>query len=277
MNKTKVKIPAKINLTLDVVGKDQNFHNLNSLVASINLYDAITLRKNKSKKITLIEKGIKAGCEKDENNAVKTAKLVLEKYADFGLDIAIKKCIPVGAGLGGSSADVAGVLVGCDMFLDGTLDLYNLAKSLGSDVNYMLLGGFAVISGKGDEVKSINTDQTLYLIIITEDKCITSKECFKKFDELNVKDTPVTEKAVKLLSTDVSEFLKTLKNDLYLPATYVMPKIKENYNLLKSFGPAVMTGSGTAVLGVYEDRKTRNKVAKALNRRKIKFIKAKTI
>lgn len=277
MKKTKVKIPAKINLTLDVSGKENGFHNLKSLVASINLYDAITLCKNNSGKITVREKGIKAGCKPEENNAYKTAKIILDKFQGFGVDILIQKQIPVGAGLGGSSADIAGVLVGLDMFLGGTLDLYSLAKSLGSDVNYMMSGGYAVLNGKGDDVEYLGVDKKIYLIILTAKSPITAKDCFKKFDEENTLENPATNLAVDLLIKGDKKFLSVLKNDLYIPAIKLLPEIEENYKLLSCYGNAVMTGSGNAVLGVYYTKKERDGVCKKLKKKKIKFIKAETI
>ncbi len=276
MKKTKVKIPAKVNLTLDVVSSGEKFHNLKSLVCSINLYDEITIKARKDKKITLKEKGISAGCEKQDNNAYKTANLICNRYADFGVDVTIKKGIPVGAGLGGSSADIAGVLIGYDMLLGGTLDLYSLASELGSDVNYMLGGGFAVISGKGDDIEYIETDKKLYFILLVEPNIISAKDCFKTFDAQNKTYPLFTEKAVKALTECSDEFLALLSNHLYPSAVELLPKIKDNYNLLKKFGTATMSGSGSSVVGVYTDENARYEVVKQLKKQKIKFLLAET-
>lgn len=277
MEKTKVKIPAKLNLTLDVVGKDEKFHHLRSLVCSINLYDEITLKKRKDKEITLKEKGIKAGCEKEKNNAVKTAKTILERYCDFGVDITIKKNIPVGAGLGGSSADIAGVLVAYDMMLGGTLDLYSLAKELGSDVNYMLGGGFAVMGGKGDDVEYIESDKKLYFILILDDNITLSKDCFLEFEKENIVYENSTENAVKYLIENDDKFYKSLSNHLLKSSEKINPNIKENYLLLKNYGVANMSGSGSCVYGVYKTKLERDKTIKALKKKKVKFILAESI
>lgn len=277
MKKTKVKIPAKVNLTLDVLGKSQNFHTIKSLVCQIDIYDEIILKARKDKEITLNEKGLLAGCDKEKNNAYKTAKLVLDRYSDFGVDITVKKNIPVGAGLGGSSADVAGVLIGYDMMLGGALDLYSLAKELGSDVNYMLGGGYAVMGGKGDDIEYLETDKKLYFIVLVEDKCITAKDCFNRFDEMSKTYDKSTDLAVKNLLEGNGELLKTLSNHLYYSAVEIMPKIKENYELLSSYGSAVMSGSGSSVLGVYYSKAERDNVAKILKKSKIKFILAESV
>lgn len=277
MKKTKVKIPAKLNLSLDVVSKGEKFHDLKSLVCSINLYDEITIIKRKDKKITLKEKGISAGCEKEKNNAVKTAKLILDRYADFGVDIRIKKGIPVGAGLGGSSADIAGVLIGYDMLLGGTLDLYSLAKELGSDVNYMLGGGYAVISGKGDDVEYIESDKKLYFILLVEDKIVSAKDCFNVFDKQNKTYDNKTEVVVNYLKEGSDKFFKNLSNHLYSSAVELLPKIEQNYELLKNYGAATMSGSGSCVAGVYNTKSERDRVARILKKQKVKIIIAETI
>ncbi len=277
MKKTKVKIPAKLNLTLDVLSREGKFHALKSLVCSIDIYDTITLKARKEKTITLKEKGVKAGCEKEKNNAYITAKTVLERYSSFGVDITVKKNIPVGAGLGGSSADVAGVLIGYDMMLGGTLDLYSLAKELGSDVNYMLGGGYAVISGKGDDIEFIESDLALYFIIITAEKMVSARDCFLEFDNQNVAKECLTDKAVSEIKNGATKLFENLNNHLYDSAIKILPEIKDNYELLSKFSATNMTGSGSAVYAVFENEKERDRVAKILKKRKVKFITAKTV
>ena len=137
MRKVKVKIPAKINITLDVLDKTPDgFHDLKSLVASINIYDKITLKKRKDVFISLKEKGNVTGLQ-EENNAYKTAKKFMAKYDTPGVNIVIDKKIPIANGLGGSSADIAGVLIAMKKLYKVDCDLSELASELGSDVCYM--------------------------------------------------------------------------------------------------------------------------------------------
>ena len=105
-----INAPAKVNFTLDVLGVEENYHKIKTLVSTIDLYDKITIKKRKDSRIKLVMKGIKVDCEITENNAYKAAKAFIEKYKTLGVDIIVNKKIPVGAGLGGSSADIAGVL-----------------------------------------------------------------------------------------------------------------------------------------------------------------------
>ena len=88
--KIKIKVPAKINLTLDVVGKKTSFHEIKSLVASINLYDVITLEKRSDNIITLTVIG-DCGCKTEDNTAYKAAKLFQHTFGESGVDITIEK------------------------------------------------------------------------------------------------------------------------------------------------------------------------------------------
>lgn len=282
MKKVKVKVPAKINLTLDVLGiDDKGYHMLSSLVSSIDLYDTVILKKRKDKKITLKEKGLKSGCEIEKNNAFKTAKLYAEKYSSCGIDITLKKRIPVGGGLGGSSADISGVLKGLNSLNEKDNDLMPLASALGSDVAFMLNGGLAVIEGKGDTVKPIKKPLNLYMIILTEKESVSAKESYKQFDLDSKTYEGCTAKALnKLYSDDLDEFLSLIKNDLEPASKKLLSKIDKNLKLLYDIGAkkAVMTGSGSAVFGVFESKKKRDTAFKSLPKRiKKSAIKVQTI
>lgn len=278
MKKVKVKIPAKINLTLDVFEKSGGFHEINSLVASINVFDEITLKKRNDKKVTFKNEGVSFSEKDENNNAVKSVKAVMEKYSLFGADIKIKRGIPIGAGLGSSSADIAGTLLAMQK-LYGTGEVLSIASALGSDVTYMMQGGYAVLKGKGDSVEKVNSKAKLYLLILPEEKGVSAGECYKKFDELNVKTAQKTEKAkLALESEDINELGRNLSNDLYIPAKTLVPEIENNLEELKKYSFAVMTGSGSCTYAVFATKKERNVCYKKLKHKfKGRLIKAQTI
>lgn len=266
MEKVIVKVPAKVNLTLDVTGEKGGFHTIKSLVASISLYDVITLSKREDKKVTLACSGIDALCPTEENNAYKTACAVVKEFGLNGVDILLEKSIPVGAGLGGSSADIAGVLKGMQQLYQIEGDLTGLANSLGSDVAFMLKGGWAVIEGKGEKITPVKPRRKLFLLILTADQSVGAGECYKKFDEQAKIYPPATDKAVRiLLDGDEWGFLESLKNDLYNSAREILPQIEKNLGVLLLHGDAFMTGSGSATVGVYTSLYERNKVYKELH------------
>lgn len=263
MKKVKINAPAKINLTLDVLGVKDGYHMLKSLVCSINVCDEIVLKARKDKAINLICDGIAVDCAPLDNNAHKAARLFMEKYNTCGVDIVVTKNIPVGAGLGGSSADIAGVLNGMQKLYPGEYNLFNLANYLGSDSGYMLNGGFAVIEGRGDIVKPVSVAQKMYFIILTAKNGVSARDSYKNFDKLKTKPQSITDKALEYLNNnELEEFLSILKNDLYTSSAKLEPEILSNIYLLKKAGVdcALMTGSGSAVFGLFFDKKERDKV-----------------
>lgn len=141
MGSVRIKAYAKINLTLFVCGKKDGYHALDSLVASVNLFDAITIKKRKDRLVSIAMHGM--GSESipfEKNNAAKAAELFVEKFGTCGADITVYKNIPMGAGLGGSSADAAGVLNGLAKLykIDDMAALKLIADQTGSDTRYML-------------------------------------------------------------------------------------------------------------------------------------------
>ncbi len=281
MKKIKLKSYAKVNLTLDILGTNENFHTIKSLVCSVDICDEITLTKRKDKQVTLATKGLEIDCKPTSNNAFKSAKLFIDKFKTCGVDIVINKKIPIGAGLGGSSADVAGVLNGMQALYPGKHDIEELANRLGSDCAYMLKGGFATIEGRGEKVTNKNIDCTLYFIILTSDTGISAKASYLEFDKINKYSDGVTDKAISYLTKgEYDKFSECIKNDLYEPSSNLLPEIASNYYTLKLAGAKaqIMTGSGSAVCGIFFDKKERDKAyKKLLPLYKDKVLKAKTI
>ena len=280
MRKIVINSPAKVNFTLDVLGTEENYHKIKTLVSTINLYDKITIKKRKDSRINLVMKGVPVDCEITENNAYKAAKAFVDKYKTLGVDIIINKKIPVGAGLGGSSVDIAGVLNGMKKLFE-VEDVLSIANSLGSDSGYLLDGGFAVLTGRGEKVEKKDIKEKIYLLIISEDKKITSRESYKLFDKQEKTYRPCTASAEKALQDrDFYRFCLILKNDLTSASASKVEEIKANLIALKKAGASaqIMTGSGTGVFGVFSSKSKRQKAYKSLYPLyKNKLIKAHTI
>ena len=270
MRTIKQKIPAKINLTLDIVGKTANYHKIKSLVASINLYDTITVKKRRDNLITLVEKGYKANCPIEENNAYKTAKIFMDMFFSPGVDIIINKKIPLAGGLGGSSADSVAVLKAMNKLYDINGAMSPLALKIGSDTPYMLKGGFAVLSGRGTEIEWVRAKHKLHLIIIVDETGVPAKEGYSLYDKMEIEKNPTTDLAVNLITKRskgaLEHFSTMVKNDLYLPAVEKVPAIKTNVSHLIESGAmaATVSGSGSCTYGIYRSAKDRNKAYKKL-------------
>ena len=142
--KQRVKAYAKINLSLNVYQSENGYHALDSVVTTIDLYDTITVSKRKDDKMNVVMRGIgEEFLYGENNNAYKAAKLFQQTFATKGADITVIKNIPISGGLGGSSADVAGVLKALKKLYAVEEDVKPLADKLGSDSGYLLTGGFA--------------------------------------------------------------------------------------------------------------------------------------
>ena len=233
---------------------------LDSLVASVDLYDLVCLKKRKDRLSSVRIKGVGAEEIPQNNNALKAAEAFSEYFKTSGAEITIYRNIPVGAGLGSSSADIAGVLNGMAKLygVDDEEELGRLALSLGSDTKYMLSGGFARMQGRGELLSPVDFDGKLYMLCICPSTGVSAGACYKGYDER--KKPPfenATEKCIDaLLRGDFESLGKGLKNDLYPPAADLNPDVKVAYEEAKEFSPlgVVMTGSGSAVLALFESK-----------------------
>lgn len=267
MKKIIVKAPAKVNLTLDVVEKTRKYHAIKTLVASIDLCDEITIKDRKDRRINLTVKGIPMDCEVTENNAYKAAKAFMDKFSTMGADIKIVKNIPLSSGLGGSSADTAGVLKGMKELYNLDCDLTPLANTLGSDTAYMLDGGFAVLEGRGEKITKKQIDTVIYFVIIAIEQGVSAKESYLEFDKQKKTYKQATDTAIKSLELKEYEFFKScISNHLYNASIKLAPEIVTSKSNLERAGATAVTmsGSGSSVIGVFFDKKERDNAYRKL-------------
>lgn len=196
-----VKCPAKINLTLEITGRrPDGFHNIKSVMQTINLYDFLTLEKI-SEGIELC--GNSTEIPYDEKNIVYKAA---QKFFDAsgikgGVKIYIEKNIPVCAGLGGGSSDAAGTLVGLNMLFDRTCcaqgisrlsfqesgaplsraRLHKICSSLGSDLNFCLEGGTKIASGRGENLESYPYQEYDVSLVKPKNLAVSAKEAYSLY------------------------------------------------------------------------------------------------
>lgn len=292
MKRVKINAHAKINLTLEIVGQEGDYHLLDSLVATVDICDVITLSPRKDCLSSITMKGL--GSEKiplEQNNALKGAELFSKTFGVNGVDITVYKNIPIGAGLGGSSADVAGVLNGMAKLygVSDRIKIQEIADTLGSDTKYMLQGGFARMRGRGVDVEKLSLAPTLHFFAICPGEGVSSGACYKEFDKMPMKNAPSqTENCIRfLMQKDLENAGRCLTNHLFAPACRLNSDIQKAYQEALSFSPlgVVMTGSGNCVLALFETKelcewaqsrykgKFRNFILKTVNPEKKKQIK----
>ena len=263
MNTVKLKSYAKVNLTLSITGLENGYHTLDSLVANIDLFDSLVLKKSKGKLSHVTMHGFGSqSIPPEKNNALRAAEAFSEKFGTDGAEITVYKNIPIGAGLGGSSADIVGVLNGMAKLYDvqDETALKELADELGSDTGYMLTGGFARMQGRGEKVTPLDISGKFHFLLLVPDGGVSAGECYRKYDEL----FPSPQKGVisaencisALRDKNVNEGGRYLMNDLYVPASMLNDDVKTAMEEALAFSPcgAVMTGSGSGVIALFETK-----------------------
>lgn len=256
---------AKINWTLDIVGKrEDGYHLMDMLMQPVELADELTLEKTENG-LTLTVSGyprVKAG---PDNLALRAAQ-ALQAQTGYrgGASIHLHKRIPVGAGLGGGSADAAGVLAGLNRLWETGLtqpELEALGLRLGADVPFCLRGGLQRAQGVGEKLTPMACGGLFWLVILQPCPGLSTREVFGRFRldaRENRPDTQAT--AAALAAGDWRGLCRSLGNVLQGVSAELRPEIGEGIAALRAHGAAGawMTGSGSAVFGLF----TRAQVAR---------------
>lgn len=257
MNTVHWNAHAKFNLTLDLLGRSEGYHLIDSLVTTVDLADKIVVHRRKDQWIKLTMHGM--GSEEiplQENNALRAGEAFQKTFQTPGADIVIYKNIPIGAGLGGSSADAAGVLRALSR-LYGISDwdrLKALADELGSDTGYLLTGGFARLRGRGEQVEFLGEVPKFNFLLLCPKRGVSTAECYSKSE--NYPPVPKqTEEVLQLLRAgDLEGAAGRMSNGLSRAAQELNLDVEIAAQELKSFSPwgVSMTGSGSGVFAIFE-------------------------
>ena len=189
MPEIKIQCPAKINLTLKITGKrPDGFHNIESIMQTINLFDTLTINLAKSNVFSIKLTGNSSEIPYDEKNIVyKAIKLYFETIPQkYTINVNIDKNIPVAAGLAGGSTDAAGVLFGLNKLLNehfSKSELHELCAKLGSDLNFCLEGGRQMTKGRGEILTPLKFEDFNLSLIKPKNLGISAKEAYTKFSE----------------------------------------------------------------------------------------------
>ncbi|MEG2867661.1 MAG: 4-(cytidine 5'-diphospho)-2-C-methyl-D-erythritol kinase [Terrisporobacter sp.] len=256
----KVKAYAKVNISLDIIEKRKSdgYHLLRMIMQNIDLYDDITIDKQKS--------GITIKCNKsyvptDERNlAYKAAKLFKETFnIEEGVSINIKKNIPVAAGLAGGSTDGAAVLKAMNEMFDinaSDEELMDIGLKLGADIPYCIKGGTALCEGIGEKVTNIKSFKDKILVLVKPPFGVSTKFVYQEFNLEKVLNHPKTEGLIEAIENDDLEYIcdnmKNLLENVTLRKHKVIISIKEEMKYLGAKG-AMMSGSGPTVFAIFDD------------------------
>lgn len=252
---------AKLNLTLDVLGKrEDGYHDLQSVMQTISIRDDIEIDVGTGKpwKLLCSQEGIPT----DERNlAWKAAKVFCEaaKKDPDGLEIRITKRIPNGAGMGGGSADAAAVLRALNRHYGAPFSILALAElgaQVGSDVPFCVLCGTAMAEGRGERLRKLPDMPDCIFVVVKPEFSVSTPELYKKIDEVAIAKRP-DNKAMEsaLLAGDLLKVSHNLCNvfdpvvtDEHLELNY----IKSIFHQYGAVGYQ-MTGSGSAVFAIVSE------------------------
>jgi len=264
---------AKVNWALSVLSRHEDgYHALDMVMQSVALGDTLEIEPADTLSLRLSGGHFVPGNEK--NLALKAASLLKEAYGvSQGAQIRLKKRIPVGAGLGGGSADAAAALLGLSRLwgLRPTgEELSALALQVGADVPFCLTGGLARVRGIGGKVDPFDGAASFDLVIVQPTGGLSTACVFSAYDALAEKPkNPPVERALKaLLSGDASALANSMGNALHAAAIPLKPEIAVCAQALEHFGAlrAQMTGSGSAVIGLFDSPGAASRAARACSR-----------
>ena len=252
---------AKINLTLDVLGKrNDGYHDLQSVMQTISVRDDIEIDVGTGKPWVL--KCTDESIPADERNlAWKAAKLYLDtiKKDPDGLEIRITKRIPVEAGMGGGSADAAAVLRALNRHYGNPLSIAALAELgglIGSDVPFCTICGTAMVEGRGERLRKLPDIPDCFFVICKPEFSSSTPELYRKLDETEIAKRP-NNRAMEsaLLAGDLKQVCENIHNVFDPLVTAEHMELNYIKSLFYNYGAIgyQMTGSGSAVFAIVSE------------------------
>jgi len=277
-----VKARAKVNWTLDLVGTRQDgYHLVDMLMGSVELHDTLYLEKAED-----ISLAVQVECEQDgtfhiplneKNLVIRAAQSLRQVLGETrGAAIRLVKRIPVGAGLGGGSADAAAAMEGLCQLWEKIVPMETklaLGLSIGADVPFMLTGGLAIVQGVGEILSPLPVPDPTWLVIVQPCEGLSAKEVYEAYDAGSAQE-PIRrpdklEAQAALTAGDLPRLARAMGNVLEPASIAKRPLIGNAIARLQSLGAAgaMMTGSGSAVYGIFCDETKARAAGEELRRR----------
>ena len=256
---------CKINLGLRIIGKRRDgYRDLETIFHPVQLKDAIEVIEKKE--IQFSNSGLAIGDDQQNNLCIKAYYLLKKEFAHLPpVQMHLHKSIPVGAGLGGGSADGAFTLKLINKKFDLSLSekqLTEYALQLGSDCPFFILNRTCIATGRGELLKQIEIDLSAYKILIVHPGIhISTAWAFTQLSEFRLRREPDSYKSIsKIIQQPISTWKEELLNDFEEAVFSQCPEIKKIKDELYNAGAVYssMSGSGSAVYGIFkkEDRIT---------------------
>lgn len=264
------RAPAKLNLSLRVVGRRADgYHLLDSCIVPISLYDRLDLSfipgPQSEVRCAALQPGLPAD---DDNLAGRAARLFMSKTGLTGsISIQIDKQIPVGAGLGGGSSDAAAVLRMLHRGVDSGVDVGELADwsvVLGADVPFFVHGLSARVRGIGEKISASPPQLSGPIVVAFPGTPLSTAAVYRAYDDSLTRCADLSSGSV--FASDQRSLREILANDLEAAAIEIYPPLRLLKTRMIELGArgALMTGSGSAVFGVWENDRSAQAAATTL-------------
>lgn len=280
MKRAEEKAYAKINLHLDITGREESgYHLVNNVMQTVSLWDHLVLEETEEDRIYAVCD--REGVPTDERNiAVRAALLFYERIGVCGgLRIEIDKQIPMAAGMAGGSADGAAVLRGLNRMYGeplSTAELCGLGARLGADVPFCVVGGTAYADGRGDCLHPFPSMPSAYLVCACEGEGVSTPWAYGELDRRygNFDGSVYSPKSMETLRSaceagDLGAVGRAMYNVFEEPVLSQRPVAAELLSILRRCDPlgAMMSGSGPSVFGVFETWEAAERGAAAIRLR----------
>ena len=303
----RVEAPGKVNLFLSASAPGTDgYHPLTTVFQAVRLIETVTARRQAADAIGAItltlEEPDPAVPTGEDNLAVAAARLLAAATGvTEGVDLLVRKRVPVAGGMAGGSADAAGTLLACNQLWGTGLapdHLMSLARHLGADVPFPLLGGSALGTDRGDELSPLMTRGTYHWVLALQDRGLPTPSVFRRLDELRgpgaVPEAPTSTRDVPpasgltpqpdartrasapdpvppaltaaLRAGDAHALAQVMRNDLEAAALDLRPELADVIDVAQASGAlrAMVSGSGPTVAALVTDMATAQRVSRAL-------------
>ncbi len=257
MDSVEKKAYAKINLTLDVIGKyDNGYHELKMIMQSISMHDNLVVSK-------MDQKGVLINCNKNiaelkDNIIYKACMLMIDRFnIKEGIRVDLEKNIFVAAGLAGGSTDCAQTIIGINELFSLGLNKEEMKKigaELGKDVVYCINGGLCVATGDGTELEEINGFKETCVLVANPGFGVSTKKVFENYEFIEYKQSDYNGMLKSIELGDVEGICNNFNNMLESVTINMYPiigEIKQSMNDNGAIG-SLMSGSGATVFGFFK-------------------------
>ncbi len=267
----KISAMSKVNLGLDVLRRrDDGYHEVRMIMQTLKLCDELYFEETQKKEISIVCNSENLEC--DENNLIyKAARLIMDEAGiDRGLDIRLKKNIPIAAGMAGGSSDAAATLVALNKMFGIDFDIAKLKEigvKIGADVPYCIEGGTQLSEGIGEKLTRLKDAPQCFVVVAKPHIGVSTKYVYENLHVEMIKTHPNIDAMLKGIDAgDLIEISSHMENILENVTEKKYPVIAMLKSKLKSMGAlnSLMSGSGPTVFALFDDKDKADKACEAV-------------